>query len=137
MNKPREKSFKIDDMASKYEHSVLRLPLYHPELNSIEKIWGIVKNWVASRNVTFKLSDVKALAEEKFRSVGRNELNNVCKSVKRIEQEMVEREHIIDEATERFIIRLSGDSESDDDIDNTPMDEGDFLDVCELSSNDV
>ena len=46
--------------------------------------------------MTFKLSDDKALAEETFRSVGRDEWNNICKSVKRVEQEMIELEHIVD-----------------------------------------
>jgi transposase len=35
--------------------TVLRLPTYHPDLNPIEKIWGIVKARIAAKNVTFKL----------------------------------------------------------------------------------
>lgn len=48
---------------------------------------------------------------------------------------MIEEEHTEDEATEQLIIRLSDNRDSDDDTDNTPMNEGDFLNVCKLSSN--
>ena len=60
-------------------------------------------------NLSKKLSDVKALAEETFCSVGRDEWNNVCRSclnknytelfAEWIEQEMIERDHIVDKAT--------------------------------------
>jgi hypothetical protein len=29
-------------------------------------MWAVVKNWVAMKNVTFQLQDVRKLAEEKF-----------------------------------------------------------------------
>jgi transposase len=46
--------------------TLLRLPPYHPELNAIEKIWALVKNWVAANNVSFKLDDVEQLARTRF-----------------------------------------------------------------------
>ena len=48
---------------------MLRLPPYHPDLNLIEKIWGIVKTRIAAKNVTFKLQDVQQLAEQNFAAV--------------------------------------------------------------------
>jgi len=43
MHKPQYESFAIDFLLAEYGHTVIRLPLYHPDLNPIEKIWGNVK----------------------------------------------------------------------------------------------
>jgi len=48
---------------------VIRLPPCQPDLNPIEKIWGIVKTRIAAKNVTFKLRDVQQLAEQNFDAV--------------------------------------------------------------------
>jgi transposase len=58
-----------DSLLARYGHVALRLPHYHPELNPIEKMWTIVKNWVSMKNVTFQLQDVRKLEEEKFSSI--------------------------------------------------------------------
>jgi hypothetical protein len=51
--KPNRQVYAIDKLLSEHGHSVLRLPPYHPELNPIELIWVLVKNYVAAHNVTF------------------------------------------------------------------------------------
>jgi transposase len=43
---------------ARYGHVALHLPPYHPELNPIEKMWAVVKNWVAMKNVTFQLQEI-------------------------------------------------------------------------------
>ena len=48
---------------------VIRLPIAHSELNPIELIWANVKNQVAKRNVTFKMTDVKRLVNEALANV--------------------------------------------------------------------
>jgi len=48
---------------------VIRLPLYHLDLNPIEKNWVIVKTRIGAKNVTFKLRDVQQLAEQNFAAV--------------------------------------------------------------------
>jgi transposase len=53
-HKTKHLQYILDTELEKNGHRVLRLPPYHPELNPIEKIWAQVKNWVASRNVTYK-----------------------------------------------------------------------------------
>lgn len=65
-NRPALQKFKIDELLKNAGHSVLRLPPYHPDLNPIENIWGIVKHAVASRNVNFNLNDVIKLTNEEF-----------------------------------------------------------------------
>ena len=55
-NKPAHKKYLIDHILTEHGHLVLALPPYHPDLNTIESIWGEVKEWVGIRNVTFKLN---------------------------------------------------------------------------------
>jgi transposase len=45
---------------------LLRLPPYHPDLNPIELIWASVKEYVARKNVSFRLDAAMKLAEEKL-----------------------------------------------------------------------
>jgi transposase len=52
----------VDELAVQEGKTVLRLPPYHCELNPIELIWAQIKN--ASKNITFKLRDVKPLFQE-------------------------------------------------------------------------
>jgi len=66
MHKPQYETFAIDCLLAEHRHTVIRLPTYHPDLNAIEKIWGIVKTRIAAKNVTFKLRDVQQLAEQNF-----------------------------------------------------------------------
>ncbi len=51
----------VDVIAKKYGHQVLRTPPYHPELQPIEKCWGIIKNEVA-RNSNFTMENLKDTA---------------------------------------------------------------------------
>ncbi len=37
--------FKIDQLAEKFGHRILRTPQYHCELQPIESCWGVVKNY--------------------------------------------------------------------------------------------
>jgi hypothetical protein len=53
--------FKTDKIANLHGHEVLRTPVRHCELNSIERIWSQVKGFVAENNTTFRLKDVKEL----------------------------------------------------------------------------
>ncbi|KAJ8712024.1 hypothetical protein PYW07_004866 [Mythimna separata] len=44
-------TYKIDDYIKSKGFEVLRLPPYHPELNAMEKIWGVIKHCVALKTV--------------------------------------------------------------------------------------
>lgn len=63
--------FSIAALIATYNHSVLRLPPYHPDLNSIEIILALLKNHVASLNTTFKLNDSIELVNEKIALITR------------------------------------------------------------------
>jgi hypothetical protein len=82
---------------AQHGHSVLRLPPCHPELNPIEK--G-VKNYVASHNVTFKFSDMRKLAEQKFQTIGEEEWKTVCQHDENVEDDYLEREILVDDVQE-------------------------------------
>jgi hypothetical protein len=90
-------------------------------------IWSQVKEWVASRNVTFKTENVKLLCEKKFSEVGGREWHPVCDHVKRIEKEYLETEGIVDVELDRLIISLGGSTS-----DSSDTEAGD--DVCLMTS---
>ncbi|GJQ79682.1 hypothetical protein Trydic_g20622 [Trypoxylus dichotomus] len=112
-NKPPYTQYEINAILARHGHTVLRLPPRHPELNPIERIWGIVKNRVALKNVTRKLEDVERIAREEFAMVTVDEWRSICADVRTIEQEYIVREHVIDELHEQFIINVNYDSDSD------------------------
>jgi hypothetical protein len=55
LHKPQYETFALECVLARRGHTVIRLPPYHPDLNPIEKIWGIVKTRIAAKNVTYKL----------------------------------------------------------------------------------
>ncbi|CAH1975548.1 unnamed protein product [Acanthoscelides obtectus] len=99
--------YRLDELLEKDGHCVLRLPPYHPELNPIEKIWALVKNWVAARNTTFRLPDTEALARQKFEEVTEQEWFNICQHVRKYENELIEKEHLLDEAVENLVFTVN------------------------------
>jgi hypothetical protein len=108
-------------LLARYGHIALRLPPYHPELNPIEKMWAMVKNWVVMKNVTFQLQDIRKLAEEKFSSITKDEWLPVCKHVQEVEEKYIQNEHLVDNIAEELVIILeSSDSDtSEEDEDNS------------------
>ena len=45
----------VESIAKNAGHETLRLPPHHCELNPIEMVWGVLKNYVATENQTFQL----------------------------------------------------------------------------------
>ncbi|CAK1595957.1 unnamed protein product [Parnassius mnemosyne] len=54
----------VDEMAKAVGLEVLRLPPYHCKLNPIELVWANVMGYVALKNTTFKMADIKKLLQE-------------------------------------------------------------------------
>ncbi|KAB0805352.1 hypothetical protein PPYR_02322 [Photinus pyralis] len=90
------KKYTVDSVLAAHGHSVLRLPPYHPELNPIERIWAYIKQWVASHNTTFKLDDIKRLAETKFAQDCASVIQSACEHSKKVESQFMESEHVLD-----------------------------------------
>jgi len=98
--------------------TVLRLPPYHPDLNPVEQIWGIVKTRIAAKNITFKLQDVQQLAEQNFAAVTMEEWAAVCRHAKAVEEYM-SREHKMDSVMERITINADDDDDDDNNDDTS------------------
>lgn len=60
--------YKLDKIAAKAEHTILRTPQYHPELQPIETCWGITKNYIA-RHCDFTLKAMKNNLPKGFANV--------------------------------------------------------------------
>jgi hypothetical protein len=93
LSKPKFRIFYVDGILAEHGHVCLHLPPYHPELNATEKIWAIVKNWVAARNVILSYRILK-LAEEKFALVTREEWVSVCNHVKELEKKYIKNKRV-------------------------------------------
>lgn len=123
LKKPQLKIYKIDAILAQHGHSVLRLPPYHPDLNPIELIWATVKDYIKQKNVKLCLQTVLQLAAEKFAQITPEDWKKRCEHVKKIEEDYLNREHVIDQATERFVIHVDDSSDSDSDNDSVASEE--------------
>lgn len=101
-NRDKFKSYRIDNLATRYGHTVLRLPPYHCELNPIELVWSQVKGYVASNNKTFKEHEVKKLTEEAINKVTPTYWSSCIKHVIAEESRMWELDGLIDVNVEKL-----------------------------------
>jgi transposase len=114
LHKPRRKRCILDDLLSAQGHTVLRLPPYHPDLITIENIWGDVKQSVRQRNVTFKLDDVWQLCKQRFADISDMEWAAVCRHVMSVEEQYICTEGLMEPEVERLMFSVSGRSNSGD-----------------------
>jgi len=112
LHKPRFIRFVIDELVEKEEHTILRLPPYHPDLNPIELIWADIKGHVSRMNTTSKMTAVQQICEDKIASMGPEDWEPKCVHVKGIENEYSAREPAIDDLMEAIVI-TQRDSDSD------------------------
>ncbi|XP_045781508.1 uncharacterized protein LOC123878358 isoform X2 [Maniola jurtina] len=108
-NKDRFNRFVIDELIQCKGFEILRLPPYHPELNPIEKIWGMLKNYVANKNVAQNLTSIMALINERLETIDRTIWANTCQNVEETEKQYLQYFDLDNE----FIIYVD-DSDSDE-----------------------
>lgn len=121
-HKDQFKSFSIDKILAEHNHSVLRLPPYHPDHNPIQMAWSMIKQHVASKNVKWNINKAIELVEEKVYLMGVREWESLCSKTKSVEDEYARSDHVIDLMTEQFIIRVTDDdSDSEESEDNSDM----------------
>lgn len=63
-----EKSHVLDKIMTEKENIVFRPPPCHSDINAIEMIWGIFKNYVAQQNISNNMNDKIAVYKKKFKS---------------------------------------------------------------------
>ncbi|CAF4878539.1 uncharacterized protein LOC125061772 [Pieris napi] len=120
-NKARFVEYKIDEILRQHGHTVLRLPPYHPEFNPIENIWGIVKTYVAKKNVAMNMKVIMSLAEEKMNAITVEEWRKVCLHAIEEENKYQGRDAALDTISERIIINLNNSSDESEDGDDCDM----------------
>ncbi|XP_072023475.1 uncharacterized protein [Amphiura filiformis] len=95
--------------------------------NAGHEAWGQTKGDVAANNSTFKLQDVKGLFEEALEKVTPTNWKNYENHVKKIEQEMWEKEDLVDHIHETFqpivISPYEDETDSEDDDDDEDFDQ--------------
>ena len=105
-------AYRLEKIAYKYGHEIVRPPPYHCQLNPIELIWGIEKNYVASENKEHKLSEVEDLFRKKREEIDQETCKKCIEHVKRIEEEFYKSDRIIDVAVEKLEINVNPNSDS-------------------------
>lgn len=118
-NKSTFITYKIDDYIKSKGFEVLRLPPYHPELNAIENIWGVVKNYIAFRNVEQNITNTERLIHESMSKITSETWRNTCNSVIKKENEYM---RYFDTDFE-LIINLEDDSDEETDSEEDSQEE--------------
>ncbi len=120
--KPRFQKYRMDEIAKKDGHDILRLPPYHCDLNPEELIWAQIKRYVAVHNKTFNIKDIHKLFDESLEKVTPKDWENACKHVLDIEQSYWKQDHICDIEIPEVVIKLAEDSDYDGDSSDTSDD---------------
>lgn len=92
--KPKFIVFRADVFIEEAGHSILRLPPYHPDLNPIELIWGIVKRRIATANVNQDKAHLKELIHQEFAKVTPELWYNCCQKIIKNEDNFVVRDSL-------------------------------------------
>jgi len=116
--KPLHKpTYVIDELVKASNHTVLRLPPYHCELNPIELAWSSVKNHVKMNNTTYKLPDVKNLLIEGINRVDANMWKNFIKHTEKEEEKFYQIDVIVDDVLTaemtNLTMTITGDTSSE------------------------
>ncbi|KAI5635310.1 hypothetical protein NE865_12002 [Phthorimaea operculella] len=125
-NEPLE-TFKIDDLLKSYGHIVLKLPPYMCDLNPVEFAWVKVKSIVKKLNVETKLSlpKLQEVTELAISQVTDEDWRGFDHRVTVLEEEYWERDRLMDDAVDKFVIDGGGDVKAGKDDDSDPNTDSD------------
>lgn len=118
--------YEADDILQQNGHEVLRLPPYHCDLNPIELIWSSAKRKIAKKNIGLSAADTEKLIEESFASITASDWKTMTDHVINIENKYKERDHIIDNELEPFIINVGSDNDTSSSAESYEFLESDF-----------
>ena len=96
----------IETVAKEYGHEILRLSLYHCELNPIELAWAAEKSYVAGENKDMSLDSVEKLFRKKREELPEDFGRKSVEHVKKIVENYWESDRIQDNKVEQLIIKL-------------------------------
>ncbi|XP_025196189.1 uncharacterized protein LOC112595261 [Melanaphis sacchari] len=117
--KPKDKRYELDEIALQMGHEVIRLPPYHCQYNPIKLIWTQVKSEIASKNNSFKITDVENLANIAIENVTVDNWKRCVDHCERLQNEDYIKEGFRDQILEPIILTInpedSSESENDDD----------------------
>jgi len=105
--------YKLDEIALQMGHEVVRLPPYHCQYNPIELIWAQVKGEVATKNSTYKISDVRTLLENAVKNISKEDWEKCVKHAEKLQEDDFVKEGLRDEIMERIIVNLEEESDTD------------------------
>ena len=126
------KQFATDAIAEKFTHTVVRLPVAHPELNPIELAWSVIKGYVAKHNKKFTLTEVERLTREAMGMVTPTMWEKFCAHTEKVEEMYWKKDGLIEDVVEEIMLNV-GDDEDDSD-DEVEPDEDD-LQLCECQDS--
>jgi len=118
LSMPKEKKYKLDEIALQMGHEVVRLPPYHCQYNPIEMIWAQVKGEVAEKNHSFKIADVEVLVNNALDAVTKENWAKCGDHCTKIQDEDLAKEGLRDEILEPIILTINPDDSSSDDDDD-------------------
>jgi len=108
----------IDEEALKSNKIVLRLPLYHCELNAIEMAWSVMKNHVKNKNTFFKINDVKKLLIDGIKNITPEMWANFVSHTIKEEDKLCtvdnNTDELLDQENVSHVMQITGDTSSDD-----------------------
>lgn len=100
-------------------------------MNSIEKIWSLIKRRVSDQNVAQDPKQIIGLTETAFASITAEDWHIQCEYVKNVEDQYFKNDGLIDVAMERFIKSTESNSDTDSDHNSEFMDTSDS--DCDMS----
>ena len=107
----------VESIAKNAGHETLHLPLHHCELNPIEMVWGVLRNYVTTENKDMTLKSVEELFRKRHTELkDQPKFWKKCvEKVKRIEEDYRKSDISVDIQVEKLCVELHPDSSSDSD----------------------
>jgi transposase len=117
---PKEKVYHIDMLFAAHCHTVIRLPPYMCDLNPIELAWHRIKDYVRSHYTAgdMSLTRLQELVQEAIKGVTKEDWADYCRCVTNIENSCLEKDAVMEDVIDNFIISLGGTDISDGDRDS-------------------
>lgn len=118
------RTYYVDQLLKQHGHTVLRLPPYHCELNPIEEIWSLMKHKVAIDNVQQRAINIEQLVQKACSEITAADWVKHCDHVKRVGEEMWQRDGLMDDTVETlmFTVNTGSSSEGSDEFTESDTD---------------